>query len=388
LRRAIALIPRVHARRGALLQELGIVLEAAGNPDAAITAHESAIEEARSASDLATEVSARVELEHLRLPRTVGATADALLDATGVAVPVLEAAGDHRRVGRALLFRGWVYGGRRGQQQARLDAAERALPHYRKSTWPISTCVGEIANAMYYGPTPVPEAVARCEELLATEVTNRYGGANVGAFLGGLLAQLGDFDGARSLVASARTTYDELGHELAHGTFSGVFGDVELLADDPIAAEAVLRSFCADFANTRAYSHLASKAGDLAEALYRQGRLDEAAEWTEAAERHSAADDVDARVLWMPVAAKLAARREDFTRAAEVGREAVALAASGDALNRSAKARVDLAEVLQLSGQEKGARQELESALALYERKANAVEATRVQTLLGATTVA
>ena len=91
------------------------MLEAAGNPDAAITAHESAIEEARSANDLATEVSARVELEHLRLPRTVGATADALLDATSVAIPVLEAAGDHRRVGRALLFRGWVYGGRRGQ---------------------------------------------------------------------------------------------------------------------------------------------------------------------------------------------------------------------------------------------------------------------------------
>ena len=246
----------------------------------------------------------------------------------------------------------------------------------------MSTCVGEIANALHYGPTPVPEAVARCEELLATEVTNRYGSANVGAFLGGLVAQLGEFEHGRDLVASAREIYDELGHELAHGTFSGVLGDVELLADDPVAAEVVLRWLCADFAEKRAYSRLASRAGDLAEALYRQGRFDEAAEWTEAAERHSAADDLDARILWMPVAAKIAARREDFSSAMELGHEAVALAASGDALNRSAKACVDLAEVLQLSGQERRARQELESALSLYERKCNAVEASRVRALL------
>jgi DNA-binding SARP family transcriptional activator len=387
IRRATGLIPTGHVRRGALLQELGIVLEAAGEPDAAIQAHESAIEAARSTNDRATEVSARVELEHVRLPRTAGATADALLDATSAAIPVLEAAEDHRRIGRALLFRGWVYGGRRGQHKARLDAAERALRHYRQSTWPVSTCIGEIANALYYGPTPAPEAVARCEELIASEVTNRYAIANVGAFLGGLVAQLGDLDRARDLVASAKATYDELGHELAHATFSSVPGDVELLADDPVAAEAGLRRLCAELAGRSAYSRLASRAGDLAEALYRQARFDEASEWVETAQRHSASDDVDARILWMPVAAKIAAQHGGFSKATELGREAVTLAASGDALNRSAKTRVDLAEVLQLCGQDERARQELESALSLYERKANAIETARLEAVLGATAV-
>ncbi len=386
LRRATTLTRGDNVRRGALLQDLGIVLEAAGEPDASIAAHESAIEAARQTNDLATEVSARVELEHMRLPRARGATADALLDATSAAIPVLEAAGDHRRVGRALLFKGWVYGGRRGRHADRLEAAEWALPHYRRSTWPVSTCVGEIANALYYGPTPVPEAVARCEEMIATEATNRYGEANVGAFLGGLVAQAGDIDRARGLVSSAISIYDELGHELAHGTFSSVPSDVELLADDVVAAENGLRRVCTYFADKGAYSRLASRAGDLAEALYRQNRLDEAAEWTQTAERHTASDDVDARILWMPVAAKIAARRGAFDGAIELGSEAVSLARSGDALNRTAKAHVDLAEVRRLAGEDELERTELESALLLYESKANTVEASRVQALLGVAT--
>ena len=90
----------------------------------------------------------------------------------------------------------------------------------------------------------------------------------------------------------------------------------------------------------------------------------------------------------MPVAAKVAARRGDFPKAIEVGRNAVALAASGDSLNRTARACVALAEVFRLSEQEELAFPELESALALYERKGNVVDAGRVQRLLGVTTAA
>ncbi len=388
LERATALLPDGHPRRGVLLQDLGIVLEAAGEPEAAIATHEAAISAARRAGDRSTEVSALVELEHVRLPRTTGATADALLAATAAAIPVLEAAGDHRRVGRALLFEGWVYGGRRGQQEARREAAERALLHYRLSTWPLSTCVGEIANALYYGPTPVVDAIRRCEELLAEEAANRYAEANVAAFLGGLVAQVGDFDRARGFVATALAAYDDLGHSVAHGTFSGVPADVELIAGDARAAEELLRRLCADFVKQRAFSRLASRAGDLAEALYRQDRLDEAAEWVAEAERHTASDDVDAKVLWMPVAAKLAARCQDFGRAMRLGYEAVSIAESGDALNRTARAKLDLAEVLALTDRPERARRERESSLALYERKGNVVEAARVRALLDVVTVA
>ena len=123
-----------------------------------------------------------MELEYARLPRTSGATADALLDATSAAIPVLEAAGDDRCLGRAWLLAGWVHGGRRGQHKAREDAAEEALRCYKRTTWPASLCAGEIANALYYGPSPVAEAIDRCESLLRTEVTTRFGRANVERF--------------------------------------------------------------------------------------------------------------------------------------------------------------------------------------------------------------
>ena len=71
------------------------------------------------------------------------------------AVPIFETADDQRALGRAWLLVGWVHGGRRGNHAAWVDAAERALIHYRAAAWPTSTCLGEIATALYWGPTPV-----------------------------------------------------------------------------------------------------------------------------------------------------------------------------------------------------------------------------------------
>ena len=55
-----------------------------------------------------------------------------------------EAAGDDRALGRALVLAGWMEGGRRGRHLVRLQAAERALVHYRRSTWPVSSAVWEM----------------------------------------------------------------------------------------------------------------------------------------------------------------------------------------------------------------------------------------------------
>ncbi len=68
------------------------------------------------------------------------------------------------------------------------------------------------------------------------------------------------------------------------------------------------------------YSHLASVAGDLAEALYRLDLVEEAREWTDVAEHHAAPDDLDALVLWMPVRAKVLARQGAIEEAVVVDR--------------------------------------------------------------------
>jgi tetratricopeptide (TPR) repeat protein len=241
----------------------------------------------------------------------------------------------------------------------------------------------QIASALYYGPVPVADAIDRCEALLRSEVLDRYGRANLEVFLGGQVAQTGDFDRARALIASATAAYDELGQQTSGTILSGmVRGDVDLLAQDDESAETGLRWLCGELEETRAHSHLASVAGSLAEALYRLDRLDDALEWTQVGQRHSAPDDVDARVLWMPVRAKTLARLGAFEEAAALAGAAVELAETTDTLNRHAKAERDRGEVLTLAGCPREAQGAFGSALALYEAKGNVVEKGRLRGLL------
>jgi tetratricopeptide (TPR) repeat protein len=222
--------------------------------------------------------------------------------------------------------------------------------------------------------------ISRCEELLDEEGLDRAGKANVLAFLGAFVAQRGDFDQARASVAEARATHEDLGQRTAAATYGrALLADVELLAGDATAAEQVLRQLCAELVQRGEYSHLASRAGDLAEALYTLGRLDDAEYSTHVAEANAANDDLDAQLLWMPVRAKLLAGRGALKQAVTLGREAVRLAASSDSLNRVAKAHCDLGKVLKLAGRAYEADAAFHRAVKLYEKKENVVGATRTR---------
>ena len=382
LERATSLLPAAEPLRRELLCELGIALRTSGDGNTAEKVLGDAINSSQSAGDRRIELRARIEYEYVRLPRTPGTTADALLDATAEGIPIFETTGDHRSVGRAWLLVGFVRGARRGHHRARGEAAERALVHYKNSRWPTSTCLGEIAAALYYGPMPVPDAIARFEQLQQDDVSDRVGRANVDVFLGGLVAQRGDFDKARDLIASARATYEDLGQQTAAAMNCGmILGDVELLAGDAVAGAEVLTELCAELERVHAFSHLASRAGDLAEALYLLGRLDEAERWTHVAETHSATDDLDAQLLWMPVRAKVLARRGVHQAAEELAHDAVTLSDATDGLNRRAKGQRDLGEVLLLGGSAGEAGSAFERAIELYDQKGNLVGAARVRSL-------
>ena len=382
LRRAIAMLREGEHRR-ALATELAMALNGRGEPDSAVELYERVIGAAVTSRDRHSELRARVELEYTQLPRTPGATAESLLAATAQAIPALEAAGDDRGLGRTLLLAGWIQGQRYCRHGPRAEAAERALVHYRRAAWPTSTPAGELASALYYGPTSVADAIERCTELLETEQSNRYGRANIEVFLGGLLAQQGDFETARRLVCDARATYEELGHTTAVATFSGVIaGDIELLAGDLVCAEETFRWVCEVMTRAQAYSHLASRGGDLAEALYRQGRLLEAAEWVGIAEAHTAADDLDALTLWMPVRAKLVAQNGELEKAVVLASEASSLVAPTDALNRRAAVSLDVGQVLLLANRTSEAVAAFESSRELFEEKGNLAGVSRARSFL------
>jgi tetratricopeptide (TPR) repeat protein len=324
-----------------------------------------------------------MELEYLRTRRISGSTGDALLDVASAAINVFELSGDERSIARAWLMAGWVHGARRGQHGEREQAAEKALVHYGRSTWPVWTAAGELADALCHGPKPVRDALDRCRALLKTPRLDRYGRASVEDSMGGLVAQLGDFDDARALIESARTTFEELGQRASSAAYSAmILAEVDVLAGCFSDAEATLRRLCDELAEMQAYSHLASRAGDLADVLYVLGSLDESSEWTEVAKSHSATDDVDALVRWMPVRAKIQARQGALDGAVSLAREAVSLAQQTDALNLLAKTRLDLAETLVLAGEADEACAEYGRAMELYKTKGNLVGAEHIRALM------
>jgi class 3 adenylate cyclase len=242
LRRATSILSVDEPLRRELLSELGIAIRAIGEFDVADHVLTDALRDAEDAGDRRIELRARIERAYVRLPRQPGTTADGLLAAADEGIPMFEAMGDNRSLGRAWLLVGFVEGGRRGNHKAWEDAAERALVYYKRSSWPTTTCLGEIANALYSGPTAVLPAITRCEELLHKEVGDRIGRANVHVFLGGLIAQRGDFDEARDLIASAKDVYEDLGHRTATTNYcAAVLADVEVLAGETGVAERVLR---------------------------------------------------------------------------------------------------------------------------------------------------
>ncbi len=218
---------------------------------------------------------------------------------------------------------------------------------------------------------PVGEAVDRCEALLG-DAPGPAVVANLLVFLGGLVSMLGRAREGRSLVARAREIFDELGQVgLIAAWYGRVAGAIEVLAGQLGPAEAILRESCALLEETGLTSTFASRAGELAAVLYARGNHDEAHAWTTTAEDVASADDLDARLAWQPVRAKLLAVAGDRERAQSLAWAAVELAEQTDALNLRARVRLDLAEVLRLGGLDREAASAVESARAEYELKGN-----------------
>jgi class 3 adenylate cyclase len=382
LLRATTVLEADHQLRRELLTELAIAQRASGDPSSAARTLAQALAESRTAGDKPTEARARIELEYSNLRQQRGAVADGLLDAVAEGIPIFERIDNHRALARAWLFFGWVHGGRRANHAAWLDSAERALTHNRTAGWTTSSCLGEIGIALYWGPTPVNHAVARCEQLLREESSDRVGGAYLSTFLGGLRALEGDFVRARQLIQSAWETLDDAGYRESVLAYSAtVLGEVELLAEDRGSAVDILLPLCQELAERSAQSQLASRASDLAEALVRDGRIMEAEEWIKVAERNAAADDVNAQMMWRPVRAKLLARRGELDAAERLAREGIRLGDETDDLSRRAKAYCDLAEILLRCDRAADAAAAFVCAAQLFERKGNLVGLARTRAL-------
>jgi tetratricopeptide (TPR) repeat protein len=196
-----------------------------------------------------------------------------------------------------------------------------------------------------------------------------------------LKAIQGKVSEARGLIDRARPLADEPAHMSRQYVIPFHWGWTELLLDDAPAAEQALRPTLEPLeaiGETSAYCAIVAL---LAEAVYRQGRYQEAEELTRRSEKASHLNDVYANIAWRPVRAKALARRGEFEAAERLMGETLAYAAASDFLNAHGDALLGLAEVLELAGRPREALPAVEQAIALFERKENVVWEERARAL-------
>ena len=231
--------------------------------------------------------------------------------------------------------------------------------------------------ALLLGPAPAPEALARCNELLAEKWEDVLLPSEVYGAAAALTAMQGHEAEAEALIARSRAAMNEAGEEIWIGTFLYAF--IRTSHGDPDAAEVELRLAYDALKNIGEQSHFSSIAGLLSHMVYLRGRYQEAEELTEQCEEASGSNDVHSQILWRSVRAKALARRQQFEVARALANEAVTLAGTGDFLLAHADALMDLAEVLRLGGDFRAAASAIEEAGDLFEKKGNVIAAAHAR---------
>jgi predicted ATPase/class 3 adenylate cyclase len=378
--RAVALLADTHPLRRELLVDLGSARMMTGDFGRAGEVLEEAVVSAEAAGDARVESRALIEREFYK---TFAGSEDATLtipEVTAKAIPILEGAGDHLGLARAWRLRSEL-DIRAAHWGARAEALDRALDHARQAEdlREVGFIVAMLAQSLYFGPTPVAEAIERCEQFLSDVSGDRSLEAAIGSMLAGLHAMQGDFDQARELWSAADKLYEALHLNFRRAARSYIPGSIETLAGDLDAAERELRWGYETLEQMGEKSSRATIAGFLAEALYKQGRDDEAERLTQVIEELAAADDLLPQAHSRSVRAKVLAKRGEFEDAERLGREVVELAEDTDFPDLKASTALDLAEVLDAAGKTEEAQELVSRARDLYKRKGNVVSARQTE---------
>ncbi len=239
--------------------------------------------------------------------------------------------------------------------------------------------------AALWGPSPVPRAGGRCLDVVrllrittdspAVEATSTRCQAVLEAFRGRAAA-------ARRMIDSARRTVTELGLRHALLEVEHFAGIVELVLDDPDAAEEHLRLAYNGFRRMGLEADTAEVAALLAHACLLLDRGVEADELCSESEQ-LAGHALKAAIAWRTVRAKLLSAGGSHAEARRVAEEAVAIAERTDALVDHGDTCLALATVLGAAGDGNGARTAAERAVVLYEQKGAVALAEKARDLAG-----
>ena len=371
LERADVLMTDESPTRGEVRRELGRGLWEIGENERALVTLDSAIADAERTGDMRAEWLARVDRAAFRLVLDLD---DELRVVAERAVEIFTELHDDTAL--ALAWRRMAFAERRvGRYGASVEPSARAVEFARVAgdVYEETRAIDSLCTGLLYGPTPAAEAAERCRVLLSGAEGRPATQANVLASLAELEAMLGHADAAREAYGRARAIYEELGLRMPLAGLTTIGAELELLAGDPVAAEAEARRGMGILEGSGLEVELAPL---LAEALIAQGREDEAGVVLGDADgdTHNIAWQVRLRTA----RARLLVSHGETEAAVDEARDAVTRAAPLDDVNLSADAYAALAHVLELVGRADEAQEAREQAYVRYVLKGNVVAAEAI----------
>jgi class 3 adenylate cyclase/tetratricopeptide (TPR) repeat protein len=369
--RAASLLPPNDPARVELVPTLRVMQGIGGD----LTWAHHVLREAIAAGDERVKAHALVQRSFLRLFTEPDVRPADLIEVAEDAIAVFDRLGDELGLARAWRLKAQAqYLGRRAGVS--IEASEQALLHIRRAGEPFEEweIIEWLVIALSLGPVPAPEAAERCRKLLDDVRGTPLFEAVLAAFAAHLEAMRGRAAEAEELILRARRAMTEHGETLWR--LSIEIASVPLRAGDAAAAERELRPAYEALKTMGEKTHFSTLVELLANAVYMQGRHEEAEALTRESEEAARPNDIHAHIRWRAIRAKVMARKGEFESADVLAREAVAFATESDFLNSHADALVDQAEVLRLAGRREDASSALESAIGLFEQKGNVLSAT------------
>jgi predicted ATPase/DNA-binding SARP family transcriptional activator len=319
LERALATAAAADGRlRADLHRLLGAVLYAAGDLERAQAILDQGAEIAAAAGLPA--VQAKIRVLRAEIGATQGANNAEAIEACEEAAALLESEGDLEGLAEVLVSSGkarfWAGDPLASQTLERAAAcAQRSGNHraeHESRRW--------LAATFQDLSIPADAAVTRAEQLLEAASGDPWDQAAILQPLIMLYGYAGRLADARAAYRLAQSIWAASGAKLDWVFGSLLAGQAESFAGNHVAAERTLREGCEALRAMGERGHRATLVSWLGEAVYAQGRFDQAWRLTEEAEAFAVADDFDAQGRWRATRAKLLARRGHFSAAARLAR--------------------------------------------------------------------
>jgi class 3 adenylate cyclase/tetratricopeptide (TPR) repeat protein len=370
LRRAVELLPEEDARRVALLPLYGDAIADSGDLPAADRVLSRALELATAQGDALTAARAeRVLLEVRSSSQLI--EIDEILARSRALATEFERLGDRSWRQRALL--GVAFGtfvtGQAKRALELLDAMIESEALDQSEADPRDVYAA-MAAFLFWGPTPVDEAIARLEATWDRMGPDPWIEHLLFRGIGALYGERSDFERARELLERSRARAVELGHPFrAAGVIGFFLGPTEVLAGNAAEAAEMMREAWRKMTATGDRSFASTVAGNLALALVDVGEMDEAEKWAKVASDDAAADDFASQASSLAAMGRVIASRGSTAEGERLARQAVEMTADTDYLTYQGAMLLHLASILDLQGRPSEADLAVAQAIGRFEAK-------------------